>query len=197
VRAKPKSNSVVTHELVTVDSVVMGIVFKVKTGETLEGEVAKPVFETTTLEFDKLAKVNRERAEIHGWIQRVSDRAAIARNTETGKSATPVEKFNAMKTLVEFYNSGSENWAMAGSGPGPSAEFNLLVTALCEAYANKSREDLTKWAKARSAGERTALMESVMLKGIVERLRSENAKGVNVDELLKGLDDDETGGGVS
>jgi hypothetical protein len=179
VRTQAKSNSVVTQELVEVEGQVLGIMFKVKAGEqTL----------TTTLELEKMSESNRKRALLHWLVQRVSDRAAIARNTESGKSATPEEKFNAMRELVEFYNTGTEEWAIAGKGPGPSAELTLLVNALCEAYPQKQREDLAKWAKARSAIERTALMEGKMLKPIVEKLRAEASKQVDADALLAGLD---------
>lgn len=180
-RTKAKANSVITHELRTVEEGSQ-LVFKVKDA----GE--------TTLDLWKVHSGVKERAMLHGLIQRVSDRAAISRNTETGKSATAGEKLNAMAMLVQHYNAGNEAWNLAGTGGGPSAEFTLLLDALCEVYAAKPREELGKWLKARSASERASLMESKQLKPIVERLRAQSAKGVDVDELLSGLEDESSEG---
>ena len=72
------------------------------------------------MEFDpaKAHEDCRKRAEVHGWIQRLSDRAAKPRDTKTGRAATAGEKFAAIQELVEHYLSGSADWSMAGQGGG-------------------------------------------------------------------------------
>jgi hypothetical protein len=182
VETKPKSNSVITTELLKVDSTVMGIIFKVKG----EGELK--------LELDKLTQAVKERGLLHGLTQRVIDRAAIARSTETGKSATPKEKFDAMKVLVEHLNGGGE-WELQRVGAGPSAEFTLLVDVLCKAYPAKTREQLSGWAKGKSAGDRAALLNEPRLKVIAEELRAERAKGVDAGALLSELEAEGAGPG--
>ena len=48
-------------------------------------------------------------ATYHGFEQKVRDAGAIARDTKTGLSATPQEKFDAMQQVVEQLHSGEWN----------------------------------------------------------------------------------------
>lgn len=61
---------------------------------------------------------NGKRAVLHGTIQRLSDRAAIGRDKTTGASATPAEKFAAIKALADHYANGGA-WELAGGGLPP------------------------------------------------------------------------------
>lgn len=100
--AKVKSNSIVTHEL-------------------LEGGIIRfTVVGVGSFDFDpRLAHTtNRERAEAHGWVQRISDRAAMSRDPKTGIAATAQEKHDGMKSLADHYASGAEAWS---TSRGPSA----------------------------------------------------------------------------
>lgn len=58
-----------------------------------------------------LAKANAtsEQAMYHGYEQKVRDAAAIPRDTKTGASATPQEKFDAMERVVEALHTGVWN----------------------------------------------------------------------------------------
>lgn len=151
--------------------------------------VVKDVGETK-LELGKVSAANAERAKVHGFVQRCSDRAAISRDTKTGQPASPKDKFEAIKELVEHYNSGAEQWSTAREGGGgPSAETALLISALCELYPKKTREDIQAWVRKRSANERLALCEGPQVKVIIERLRAESAKDIKVDDLLSELDE--------
>lgn len=152
------------------------------------------------LDVAKVHAANRARAELHGFVQRISDAAAMARDSRTGASATPQEKFEAMKRLVEHYASGSESWSPARSVEGvgrPKSEdrnSRLLKMALSLFNPEKSAEVIEKFVKERNAAQVTALLLSEQLKVSVElareQLREEEmkaAEGVNAEELLSGL----------
>jgi len=58
------------------------------------------------------------RAMHHGLIQRISDAAALSRNPENGQPASPADKLEAMRRLVDHYNTGSAEWGIRA----PAAE---------------------------------------------------------------------------
>jgi hypothetical protein len=170
---KVKANSVITHEVIEVDGGAIGVKFKVKDA----GEVE--------LDLTKVSAANQRRAMVHGFVQRVSDRAAISRDTKTGASASPAEKLEAMQELVEHLNSGAESWSMGREGGGgASLDVALLVSALCEVYSEKPRDEVQAWVRKRTREERAALMGGEKLKPIVDRLRLEQSKGVDAEALL-------------
>lgn len=152
------------------------------------------------LDVAKVHVANRARAELHGFVQRISDAAAMARDSKTGASATPQEKFEAMKRLVEHYQSGSEEWSPARSVEGvgrPRAEnpqARLLKAALAIFNPQKDQETIEKFVKGLGAAQITALVMSEQLKESVELAREQLAQedrklseGVNAEELLSGL----------
>ena len=47
-----------------------------------------------------------QRSVVHGLVQKVSDKAAVGRDPETGRSATPSEKFARMKATGEALAQG-------------------------------------------------------------------------------------------
>lgn len=49
---------------------------------------------------------NRERAELFGWKQRISDGAALV------KGSSPADKLAEMARLVQHYESGNESWTL-------------------------------------------------------------------------------------
>lgn len=167
-QSKPKSNSVITHEVRGTE-----IVFAIKEAGTL------------VLNTDALSESVRSRAMIHGMIQRISDAAAISRDTETGLPATPADKLARMKKLVEHYESGSPEWSIrreaSESGGG------LLFRALCKKFATvepeKLREKIAGWSKS----EQNAVLNSAEIKPIADELRAESGKNVDAGKLLAEL----------
>jgi len=168
----------------------------------VEGTVIKWMVKdagTLTLDVAALHEKIRERAAVHGMIQRVSDAAAIPRDTKTGASATAEEKFKSMQRLVEHYASGSEDWNRKG---GERAErvvkepsgAELLRMALAIAKPQLEAEKIAIFVKARKANEIAALLghesmaEAVALaKEELEKKDKAAAEGVNAEELLSGL----------
>lgn len=151
------------------------------------------------LDLSKVSDANRLRAEYHGFTQRVSDAAAMARDTKTGKSATPAQKRMAMARLVEHLNSGAVEWSPArAEGAGrtvkehPNAE--LLRIALGIFDPEKSPETIAQFVSERSAAQITALVLSERLKDAMELAREQLrereaalAGDVDAEELLRGL----------
>ena len=175
--AEVKGTRVLGHK---VDDVA--VTFTVK--DVVKSESGTLLPGVLTLTFACLSPELKQQAMVHGLVQRVSDRAAMSRDGSSGKSATPEEKFEAMKVLVDHYNSGSAAWNLSGGERGPSDEVKLLATALSELYPLKGLDELTAWVRKRSKDELAALTTGEKLKPIVERLRSERAKGVDAEALL-------------
>jgi hypothetical protein len=175
-QAKAKSNSVITHRVDSVggaDPTEVKIVFQVLgAGETV-------------LDLSRVHADVRAKALIHGMVQRVSDAAAIPRNTTTGKSASPVEKLEAMSALVEHYNSGASEWRLAraeGAGRG-----SYLLNALLELKPGKSREEISAWLKTLDDKTKRALENSDKIKPLIDKQRAAGAVEIDAEELLEGL----------
>lgn len=114
-QTKPKSNSVITHSINAEEQIVT---FLVRGCEPL------------TFDIKRVSDAVGERAMIHGFIQRISDAAAISRNPETGQPATPEDKREAMARLVEWYESGTEEWSRrreAGAGPDTGITLQAMI----------------------------------------------------------------------
>jgi len=148
-----------------------------------------------TLDLSKLADEVKDRAMIHGMVQRVSDAAAMSRNDETGKPASPVDKLTAMARLVDHYNSGTHLWTMNREGGGGGNEGGLLGQVLMRAYGPKSgetsdahRERILAYVKKRTPKERAALLAEPRLAQIAVQIREEQGKGVDTSGMLDELD---------
>lgn len=169
-QTKAKSNSVITHEVV---------------GQLISFNVREAG--SITLDLGKVANANRERAEVHGFIQRISDAAAISRDPLTGKPASPTEKLEAMRELVEHYESGSAEWSRRREG-GMGATGGLLFRALRAMYDGKrTDEQLREFLDKLSRSEQTALLVSDKVKPFADAIRAEAGKGVDAEALLAGL----------
>lgn len=175
-QTKAKSNSIITHSVDEAGNVT----FHVKGAGDIILRVAG------------ISDANRVRAMRHGLIQRVSDAAALSRNTANGQPATPEAKLAAMTRLVEHYNSGSEAWAPereGGSGPGLDG---LALAAVAEA-TGKSVADVvtlvTVSSKAKGVTPRVylaTLTTAGKVAPILARMRAEGS-GVDADEELAGM----------
>lgn len=137
-QSKRKSNTVVTHALA-------GSVITFTVGE-----------QSFNVDVGHLNTDVAQMAMIHGVIQKVSDRAAIGRDPETGASATPEEKFTAMKECADRLMSGGPWNATPIGGIGTAG--GLLYRAMRNLYPN-AWSDKTSFAayvvtKAISESER-------------------------------------------
>ena len=78
--------------------------------------------------------INAAFALVHGVVQKVSDRAAIGRDPDTGASATPAEKFEAMKDASErIATNEKDSWNAVREG---GENGGLLYRAMKALYPN-------------------------------------------------------------
>lgn len=77
-----------------------------------EDETMAPEARMVTFDADRVHSGLHEQAEMHGWIQRLRDNAAIARKDKDGNVITVTEAMRkaAVKELIDHYHSGSAEW---------------------------------------------------------------------------------------
>ena len=91
------------------------------------------------LDLDNVDVTLKDRAMFHGFIQRVSDAAALDRG------ATAEEKLAEMARLCDHYNSGSSEWRIAGTGNG--GQDSLVVLAMQRVYGGSVADQEAYLAK--------------------------------------------------
>lgn len=178
---KAKANSIITTEMNfeagTITFTVLGV-----TGER------QPI----VLDLNAVHDDNKTHAAFHGFKQRLPDAAAIARNTETGASASPDEKYDAMRELADHYMSGSSEWSRRGSG-GQGAESGLTLRAIaqvkgCTVPEARAMVD----AEATKQGKKPAAILAILrtnakVREAMDAMRAEAASGIDTEELLNNL----------
>jgi len=81
------------------------------------------VFDTT-----KCAESVREYAELHGFMARVGDNAAIARK-DAGGTVTEAMRREAVLELVNYYEGGADKWEITGRTRAPTQNATILKIA--------------------------------------------------------------------
>lgn len=139
------------------------------------------------LDLNSVSEQCRTYAAYHGFGQRIGDAAAMERAARGGKSASPQEKFDAMRALVEHYNSGAEGWSPKAADRIGSDEL-LLARALAVVKPDKDPAKIREYVSGLTKAQRTALMtQNAEVKAAVELLQAEQVKDINTEELLAGL----------
>ena len=148
---------------------------------------------TATFRDGKVLRVNcadlseelKTMAMLHGVKQKIGDAAAIARNTDTGASATVDDKYNAMSEVVERLNSNGDWNKVREGGEGGGGNSGQLVRALIE-HTGKPKEAVEATLAAWSKEQKAAVRANPKIAAIIARFANEAAakKGVDSDELL-------------
>jgi hypothetical protein len=168
---KPKSNSVITHAL---DG--SHLTFMVQDA----GNVV--------LDMDKLSDAVKRRATVHGMIQRISDAAALSRDSVTGKSASAADKLAAMRELVEHYSTGTAEWRRTSErSPRALGDVGLLIAALMAQDTARDEEKVRAKVKTFTKAQIAALLNHADVKPFADAIRSAGTAGVNAEELLAGI----------
>ena len=144
-----------------------------------------------TFNMDTVAPTLIERAAMHGFEQRLRDRAAIGRDPKTGASATPQDKFNRIQALATHYANGGE-WEMRGEGGKRKTEAEFILEALAavqDTDLETMRERVTAAAEKREVTvdaylKKVATSPAVAQK--VAKIKFGNAEGA--DEMLGDLE---------
>ncbi len=145
--------------------------------------------EHITVYRDQLPQDVQDAAFWHGIKQKIADGAAIARDTETGRSASLDDKIYAMRQIARRL---PISWnAISEGGSGNAGGW--LLKALCELYPAKTREQLQAYLSGKSDKEKAALRADAKIAPVIQRLKdaagASASKGIDTDSLLGELDD--------
>lgn len=124
----------------------------------------------------------RQQAMMHGLKQKLVDAAAIARDTETGRSATLADKIAAIKEVADRLTTEGM-WNKVRDG-GAGTGNNLLQKALME-LTGKTREAIEAWLEPKSKEEKAALRKNEKVAAIIVRMQVASAdSSIDTDAML-------------
>lgn len=132
-----------------------------------------------------------ERAAMHGFEQRLRDRAAIGRDPKTGASATPQDKFNRIKALADHYLAGGE-WEMRGEGGKRKSEAEFILEALADIQGvelETMRERVTAAAEKREVTVDAYLKKVATAPAVAQKVAEiKFGDAAGADEMLGDLE---------
>lgn len=105
----------------------------------------------------------------HGAKQKFIDGAAIARNPDTGRSATIADKREAVLAIIARAEAG-EWFARREGGAGAGT---LLLAALMRLYPSKTRAALAAHLEGLTADARRKLERNERVAPVIEQIRTE------------------------
>lgn len=161
---KRKSNSVVTHDVSTAGLHPV-ITFNVLGAGTF------------ALDMAKISDTVRDRAAVHGMVQRISDAAALSRTDKEGNIIPAAElaqaKYEAMIALRDHYESGTAEWSRVATA-GPKGGY--LFEALCRVYGHKlAPSDIRAWLDGLSDAEQAALRDDDTIAPVIREIKAARA----------------------
>lgn len=126
-----------------------------------------------------------EAATLHGLKQKLVDAAAIARNPDTGRSATIADKYDAVKEVFDRITQPNGTWnKIRGDGTGNTS--GLLVRAIMQ-LKNLSREKVEAFLGTKSKEEKAELTKNPKIAAIIVTLRAVNP-AIDTDAMLDDLE---------
>lgn len=151
-----------------------------------------PTQPSIEIRLDRLAANIKDRAMVHGIIQRVGDAAAKRRDPVTGRSASWADKHAAMRNVADALIAG--DWTVKAERLAPDA----ITPERVEAVANVRKADVAtvqQWLESITAEQRAKAFGHPSIAAELARIRAERAlAGADPDdaeELFEGLGDDE------
>lgn len=139
------------------------------------------------VDYDKLTPDIQRQCGIHGLNQKLGDAAAIPRNTDTGRSATLTEKYEAIKEVADRITHPTAPMWNKVRGDGESPGNGLLVRALME-LKGKDRASIEAWLEPKTKEEKAALRNNEKVAAAIARLKSAQSD-VDSDALLDEIPD--------
>lgn len=128
--------------------------------------------ESITITAAQLSPQIAAQALWHGVKQKLVDAAAISRNSDTGRSATVADKFEAVREVYERLLAGQWNKTREGGGGNIGG---LLLSALVRMYPAKTVEQLRGFLDDKSDAEKAALRANPKIAAIIETIKAERA----------------------
>jgi hypothetical protein len=125
-------------------------------------------------------------AMLHGLKQKLVDAAAIARDTETGRSATLNDKYAAVKEIYDRITSDTPSWnKIRGDGMGTGN--TLLVRAMMQ-FTGKTKAAIDAYLDTKSKEEKLALRKNPKIANIIAELQAAGADdSIDTDAMLDEL----------
>ena len=141
---------------------------------------------------ETLAPEIQRAALLHGLKQKLVDAAALSRDTATGRAATIVTKYDAVKEIFDrITGAGGEtpSWNNPRAG-GAGGQGGLLARAIAR-FKNVEVSAAKAYLDRLTDAQKQALRVDPRIATIINELRMESAKpaGIDTDALLGGLDD--------
>lgn len=139
------------------------------------------------VDLDKLSPDILTQAALHGLKQKLVDAAAIARDPTTGLSATPEDKYQAVKAVFDRITRADGTWNAVREGE-QRAQGGMFVRAIME-LTSKTREETTAMLEKLDKDQIAALKKNAKVLDITQRMEREAAaaKPDNSDDLLAAL----------
>ena len=126
----------------------------------------------------------RHYATLHGLKAKLVDAAAIARNLDTGKSATVADKLEAVQEVFDRITSTNGSWnKVRGTGEGAATSNGLLLRALV-ALTGKQAATIKADLESSSDDEKKALRNMPKIAAKMAELRG-LASDVDTDALAE------------
>jgi hypothetical protein len=173
---------------------------------THEGNLLVKVLGAGEFVFDRQATSLecRHFAELKGWKFTLEDAAAIERDTETGLSATPQMKFDAIKAIAEHYMSGTTTWGRKrAAGEASPSDEGLTLLALMRVKGwdtDAANAWVAKVATAKSIDRKAVLAnvrknpEVILATAAIKAERAAANKNANAADFLAELDEERPAG---
>jgi hypothetical protein len=152
---------------------------------SIEGTVLTLTFannEVLCIDSYNLSKQITDAAILHGLKQKLVDAAAIARNPDTGASATIEDKYNAVKEIFDRITSPDGTWNKLRGDGAPRQSGGILLRALM-AISGMSFEDAQAELDNCTDDEIKALRAMPKVKAKMEELRPAKKSTVDVEHV--------------
>lgn len=141
-----------------------------------------PTQADVALHLNRLHADNISYAALYGIGVRITRAAALP------SGSTWAEKRAAMQELIEHLESGSPEWSAARqSGSRIGSDEVLLARALQEIYTNKTPERVREYVHGLTKAQRLAVAQTEQVREILDRMRAEETKEINGEDLLAAL----------
>ena len=126
---------------------------------------------------DELAPHIKHVAIVRGLKEKIVDAAALSRDPETGRSATPEQKFRAMQDVVaRITDPEAPSWnARAGEGSG--GEGGLLVRALMR-MSGKDRDMVAREVQGWDKKQQAAVRALPDVAAVIAKIKEEDGAKV-------------------
>jgi hypothetical protein len=151
---------------------IMATINTTTTNETITIETAAG---TIVVHINKLAPHIIAAATIHGLKQKIVDAGAISRNTDTGRSATVNDKFDAMnEVFLRLTDPANPSWNKVERNSA-GASGGLLFRALTRLYPSKTPEAIRAYLEPMDVKQQTTIRATSRVAEMIEMIKAEDA----------------------